>query len=86
MYLIGASVFLPGLIFAHPLVWLTYLPGPGVGCGLLTPNYPAHIILHFISGVAAAEGCEEKIERGLFWLGVIFVGIPEPQQETLALE
>lgn len=83
------SVFLPGHIFARtidPSLWLTYLPGPAVGCGLLTSNYPAHIILHLISGVPAAEGCEETIKRGLCWLGAVFVGIPKPRQETLALE
>lgn len=58
------SMFLPDLIFActtDPPVWLTHLPGPAVGCGLLTPNYPAHIRLNLISGVPAAESCEEKI-------------------------
>lgn len=86
MYPIGAVVCAAlsvsgGLIFVctiDPPVWQTHLPGPAVGTGLLTPNYPAHIMLDLISGVPAAESCEERVEREVCWLGTVFVDISEP--------
>lgn len=74
-----------GLIFActtDPSVRRTHLPGPAVGTGLLTPNYPAHIMLDLVSGEPAAESYEGRVEREVCWLGTVFVAMPEPQQEN----